>query len=140
MTSWIRTEYQKQDRSPRALRRFGLTIGSLAILLGALLLWRHRATGWPFFLVGGILLFAAVFAPSMLRWVHPPWIMLSLALGWIVSRILLTVVFFLVVTPIGVLQRICGKRALEVEFKTHQRSYWQPRAGRFAPGDYEKQF
>jgi saxitoxin biosynthesis operon SxtJ-like protein len=140
MMSWIKSEYEKQDRSPRALRRFGFTVGLAAVLLGALLLWRHRGPGGPFIVIGGILILVAAFAPSTLRRLHQPWIILSLTLGWIFSRVLLTVVFFLVLTPVGVLQRICGKRAIEVGSKADLSSYWQPRAGRVTPTDYEKQF
>ncbi|MFN2623606.1 MAG: SxtJ family membrane protein [Chthoniobacterales bacterium] len=138
--SWINSEYQKQDRSPPALRRFGFTLGFVAILLGAVFIWRHRAAGWPFISIGGIFLLTVAFAPSTLKWVHKPWTTLSLILGWIVSRILLTVIFFLVLTPIGLLQRICGKRVIETTFRTKASSYWQPRRGRFAPADYENQF
>jgi hypothetical protein len=65
---------------------------------------------------------------------------LALILGWIVTRILLTIVFFLVVTPIGLLQRLCGKRPLEVRFKGDETTYWQPRTTHPVAGDYEKQF
>ena len=64
----------------------------------------------------------------------------ALALGWVMTRILLTIVFFLVVTPIGLLQRLFGKRAIEVDFKPDAASYWQARTARPAPEDYEKQF
>jgi hypothetical protein len=65
---------------------------------------------------------------------------LSLALGWVMSRILLTIAFFLIVTPIGLLQRLFGKRPLEIAFRTGANSYWQPRTARPVPADYEKQF
>lgn len=139
--SWINDEYQKLDRSRRALRRFGVTIGIAALALGSLLLWRHnRGAGWPLISVGALLLLTAGFAPTTLKWVHRPWMMLALALGWCMTRILLTIIFFLVVTPIGLLQRLCGKSPLEIGFRSGATSYWQPRTGRPIPADYEKQF
>lgn len=138
--SWISDEYQKLDRSPRALRKFGWTVGPVILLLGAVFLWRQRGAGWPLICIGIVLVVAAGLAPATLKWVHGPWMIAALALGWIMTRILLTIVFFLVVTPIGLLQRLFGKRAIEVDFSADAASYWQARTARPAPEDYEKQF
>ncbi len=138
--SWINDEYQKLDRSPRGLRRFGLTVGPVILALGCFFLWRHRGAGWPLISIGTVLIVAAGLAPSLLKWVHAPWMMGSFVLGWIVTRVLLTIVFFLVVTPIGLLQRLFGKRIIEVAFRPNTASYWQARTTRPMVEDYEKQF
>jgi hypothetical protein len=138
--SWISDEYQKLDRSPRAFRRFGLTVGLVILALGCVLLWRHRGAGWPFISIGTVLIVAAGLAPSGLKWVHGPWMILALALGWVMTRVLLTIVFFLVVTPVGLFQRLLGKRAIEVAFAPEAASYWQPRMARPRTDDYEKQY
>ena len=138
--SWISDEYQNLDRSPRALRRFGFTIGFVVLFLGSVLLWRHHNAGWLVISIGTVLLLAAAFVPTMLQSVHGPWMIVSFLLGWIVSGILLTLVFFLVVTPIGLLQRLFGKRAIELGFKADVPSYWQARKAVPMPEDYERQF
>jgi hypothetical protein len=138
--SWINEEYRKLDRSRRALRSFGFAVGTVFLVLGCFLLWRQRGAGWPLISIGTVLVLAAGLAPSMLKWVHGPWMIFALALGWMVTRILLTLVFFLVVTPIGWLQRLFGKRVIEVDFKSGAVSYWQARTTRPTPEDYEKQF
>ena len=138
---WIKEEYQQLDRSPRALRRFGFTVASALLLLGALLFWRHhRGAGFVFAALGALLFIVAAVAPPLLKWLHGPWMILSLALGWIMTRLLLTIAFFLIVTPIGLLQRLFGKRPIEIAFRTGATSYWQPRTARPLPADYEKQF
>ena len=79
---WIKEEYHLLDRSPRALRRFGLTIGSALLLLGLVLFWRHhRSAGLLFASLGAILLVIAGVAPILLKWIHGPWMILSLALS-----------------------------------------------------------
>ena len=133
-------EYQKLDQSPRALRRFGVTVGSILLALGGIMLWRHRAAGWPLVSIATVLLLIAAFVPAALRYVYLAWMTLALVLGWFVTRILLMLVFFLVVTPIGLLQRLFGKRALEFGFKSDEISYWRPRTVRPLAADYEKQF
>ena len=138
--SWISDEYQNLDRSPRALRRFGFAVGFVFLFLGSVLLWRHYRAGWPLILIGVVLVLAATLVPTTLRWVHGPWMILSFVVGWLVTGILLTTVFFLVVTPIGLLQRLFGKRAIEVGFKADVPSYWQARKTAPMPEDYERQF
>ena len=138
--SWINDEYQNLDRSPRALKRFGFTVGSVILFLGCILLWRHRDAGWPLISIGTVLLLAAGLIPLTLKWVYGPWMIVSRALGWIVTRVLLTIVFFLVVTPVGLLQRLFGKRAIEVAFQADAASYWQSRTARPMPENYERQF
>lgn len=138
--SWINEEYQKLDRSPRALRRFGFMVGSVILILGCFLLWRQRGAGWPLISIGTVLVLAAGMIPSLLKWVYAPWMIGALALGWVVTRILLTLVFFLVVTPVGLLQRLFGKRVIEVAWKADTTSYWRLRTDRPVPADYEKQF
>lgn len=138
--SWISEESQKLDRSPGALRRFGYMVGSVILFLGCFLLWRQRGAGWPLISIGTVLVLAAGMVPSILKWVYAPWMIGALALGWVVTRILLTLVFFLVVTPVGLLQRLFGKRVIEVAFRTDAASYWQARTASPTPEDYEKQF
>jgi len=105
------------------------------------LFWRHhRSASLLFAALGALLVTIAGVALLLLKWIHGPWMILSLALGWIMTQILLTLAFFLIVTPIGLLQRLFGKRPLEIAFKTGATSYWQRRASQPLPADYEKQF
>jgi thiol:disulfide interchange protein len=138
--SWINDAYRKLDQSPRALRRFGFTVGFVILFLGCFLLWRHRDAGWPLFTIGTVLVLAAGFVPLTLKWIHASWMIVSFALGWIVTRVILTIVFFFVVTPIGLLQRLFGKRVIEVAFKANSASYWQARTVPPMSEDYKKQF
>ncbi|MEP6699263.1 MAG: SxtJ family membrane protein [Verrucomicrobiota bacterium] len=138
--SWIKSAFEKLDHSPRALRRFGFTVGAVMLSLGGILLWRQRDAAWPFIVIGALLLAGGAIAPRTLKYLHTPWMIFSLVLGWVMSRILLTIVFFLVVTPLGLLQRVCRKRAIEFAFKTDAVSFWQVRSGRPTSADYERQF
>jgi carbamoyltransferase len=133
-------ELQKLDCSIPSLRRFAFTIAAVLISLGGLMLWRHRTAGWPLLSLAFLLLATGIVAPASLRFVYRPWMMLALLLGSIASRIVLTLAFFLVVTPIGLLQRLCGKRALEFDLHPDQTSYWKSRSGTPVSEEYERQF
>ena len=138
--NWINREYEKMDRSPRSLRRFGLTIGTLFLVLAVVSFFRHRMAGWPLATFAGLVLTAAEFAPARLRLLHRIWTKGSLVIGWVMTRVILTLLFFLAVTPIGLLQRLFGKRSFHVTFPGSERSYWQARDPDIDPLDYEKQF
>jgi carbamoyltransferase len=122
------------------LRRFGLTTGCVFLFLGAVFIFRHRFAGWPLASVGAFLVLLAVVNPSLLRFCYEPWMRLAGFLGSISSHILLTLLFFLVLTPIGFLQRLFGKLPIDLRFKTNEATYWQKRTASSAPADYEKQF
>jgi hypothetical protein len=55
------------------------------------------------------------------------------------SRLILSVLYFLVVTPIGLLQRLFGRSRLELDFRTGASSYWRMRKKAFTAADYRKQ-
>jgi hypothetical protein len=96
------------------LRRFGLVTGGLlAGLFGLafpLLAGRHIPV-WPW-AVGGVLAAWALAAPASLRPVYRGWMRVGGAVGWVNTRILLTLVFFVVVTPMGLAMRLLGRRPL----------------------------
>jgi hypothetical protein len=128
------------DESRPTLRRFGLTTGIAFLLLGSLLDFRHRPAGRPLQALAILLLLFAGFAPDLLRFVYRPWMRFAKFLGTISSAVLLALLFFFAVTPIGWLQRLFGKRPLDLRFKNGEASYWQSRSTQPARPDYEKQF
>jgi hypothetical protein len=137
--NWLKEEFLRIDRSAKALARFGFILGGMSILLGLLLLVRHR-TGLPLLVLGALLVIVGLFAPNALKYLHAVWIGLSLLIGWVVTRLILTIVFFLVVTPIGLLQRLAGGSPLELGFRSAATSYWRSRKKHFDAADYRNQF
>ena len=100
-------------------RSFGLSVGAVLCGIGALLLWRHRVARAE--IVGGIgallVLFGALY-PAALVYPSAWWWRFSRALGHVNARILLTVLFGVVLTPLGILWRITGKDPLHRNRRT----------------------
>jgi len=97
-------------RSRTELRNFGLvTAGLVAGVFGLALPWlRHQEFHrWPWVLSGALILPALAWPPA-LRYVHWLWVRIGLVLGWINSRIILTILFFVVILPLGLLMRALG--------------------------------
>lgn len=131
----------KIDISPTAIRKFGVLFAVVSSLV-ALLLWWKESPAWrwvllgiPFFLGTGYL------AQPILKPLYIGWMKFAFALGWLNTRILLTVFYYLVITPIGLVIRLTGKDLLSRKLDRNAPSYWIRRApAPFDPAQYEKQF
>lgn len=131
----------QEDRG--TLRKFGFTIAIALAVLGAavFLVGKKPAAAQVLWGVAGALAVAGGLFPPALRWPHKVWMTLAFLIGWMVSRIILGIVFFLVITPIGSLMRILGKDLLNERIDRNAESYWIRREAREDdPGRYEKLF
>lgn len=94
--------------SDTELRGFGLLTSALLILFFFVLIpwiWELSQPLWPW-IIGAILSAIAVIAPIVLRPVHRIWMRLAEALGWVNTRIILVLIFFLIFLPFGLLMRL----------------------------------
>ena len=115
----------------RQLRSFGLTVGGIFAVLGIFpRVVRQVEPRWSLIVLGGILMLLAVVLPQSLHWPHKGWMAVGNALGWINSRIILGLVFYIVVTPIGVVRRWLGKDSMGRRFSPDAASYRIPRKPR----------
>ncbi|MFH1791101.1 MAG: SxtJ family membrane protein [Candidatus Omnitrophota bacterium] len=120
-------DIKKIKSGKKELREFGLTVGLILAILGGIALWRGKPIG-PYLLVPGILLAAAgIFMPHILKPLQKIWMGLAIVIGFFVSRIILSILFFLVMTPIGVMLRLCGKDILDQRMEREKDSYWHRR-------------
>jgi predicted membrane metal-binding protein len=94
----------------KQLRSFGFTVGGIFALIA---LWPLIVRGedprwWALVIAAGLLIPAVVF-PRSLVWVHKGWMAIGHVLGWINTRIILGFVFYVIVTPTGIIRRWLGK-------------------------------
>ncbi|MDZ4344124.1 MAG: SxtJ family membrane protein [Candidatus Binatia bacterium] len=94
----------------KQLRSFGVTVGGVFALIG---FWPVVIYGleprWWSVVVATVLIVPALVYPTSLFWIHKGWMTVGHVLGWINTRIILSVVFYAVVTPIGIVRRWLGK-------------------------------
>lgn len=136
-------EIKKIPMDRRALRNFGLLMASVLLLVGGWLWWKSAAS-WPWVLGGAAFLSVIGLAvPAVLKPVYKIWMIFALILGWVMTRIILTLVYFLVLTPIGFLGRLFGEQFLQLKWTRpgETPSYWVRRTGLpRKKSDYERQF
>lgn len=125
----------------RELRQFGITIGIVLGLLGCLFWWREK--DWYFYLLifSTVFLFLGLALPFILKPLHKLWMALAILMGWLVTRVIIIILFYMIVTPIGLLARLCGKEFLNTKIDRNVNSYWILRKPiKFGKRDYENQF
>ncbi len=133
-------EFQSISSTQKDLRNFGLTVGIALFIIS--LIWQQIPEAIYLAMAGGILLIIGLTVPIVLKPLQKVWMGLSIVLGFIVSRIILLVLFYLVFTPIGFIGRIMGKDFLPVRFQeNHQNSYWENRSSQKKRAEqYRKQY
>jgi uncharacterized membrane protein HdeD (DUF308 family) len=124
---------------PRA-RKSTLVVAGVLALLSGWQVYRGRPTAATALGVAVALLLICAAIPRAAVWFHKWWMILAGALGYVNSRILLSALFFLVVTPIGLVVRLVGYDPLRRR-RGNEPSYWRPRAQvRQSREGYERAF
>ena len=92
---------------------FGVSVGGVLLLIAAFLMWRGRIAGgqWSGG-VGALLVGLGLLAPRLLKWPSALWWKLAMALGYVNARVILTIAFLLVLTPIAFVWRLIGRDPL----------------------------
>ncbi|HEX8359323.1 MAG TPA: SxtJ family membrane protein, partial [Longimicrobium sp.] len=90
--------------------------------------------------VAAIFLAAALLRPSILHPLNRVWMRIGLLLGMVANPIILAILFYLVLVPIGLLMRLVGSRPLKLGFDPEARSYWTQREPGPPPDTMNRQF
>jgi hypothetical protein len=105
-------------------RSFGFVFAAFFAIVGLLpLITGDRVRLWAL-MIGGAFLLSGLLFPSILAPLNRIWTKLGLLLHKLVSPIVLGIMFFLVITPTGLLMRLLGKDPLRLRFSRDAESYW----------------
>ena len=120
-----------QGRTWSAERNFGILVGGVFAALGGWWLFRGKFhTLAPFVLgLGTVLVVLGAIFPRALVVPNRLWMKLAEALSFVMTRVILGLVFFLVAMPIGLLRKLLGGDPLNRRGATTE-SYWRPYASR----------
>lgn len=123
------------------LRKFGLTVGAAFLVLGTLSWWRgHELPPRVLWGMGAALVVPALVAPDLLGPVQRGWMAAAMFLGHVNTRIILSLLFYTVITPIGFVVRLF-RDPLDRSLDRPGDSRWIPRTVEpVDPARYERQF
>jgi hypothetical protein len=123
-------------------RSFGVVFSIFFLVVSVWPVVFNGAGPRPWALVAAVLMGLTTWlAPYKLKSANIAWHKLGLLLGRIVSPIALAIIFFLVITPIGFIARLCGKVFLKIQKEPKALTYWQERTPPGpAPDSLNRQF
>ena len=137
----LKEEIKHIKESKRDLRKFGLTVGIAFLVVSVILLLFDKSSYVYFGIIGGVLILFGVLFPAILKPLNKMWMTLALLLGWFMSRVILAILFYLVLTPIGIIAKLFGKRFLNLKIDNKTLSYWDKREVRSPKiTEYDRQF
>lgn len=120
----FRQEFESLATDKRALRNFGLVVGGVFMAIAAFLY--SREVSWaliPGYIGAPLFLLGAIF-PPVLKPIYLGWMAMAIVLGSIVTRILLTIFFFLVITPVALFFKLIGRDVLNRKHDKSAETYW----------------
>ena len=109
----------------RGLQRFGLVTGAMvAGVFGLLLPWifGQARPVWPL-VVGALLWTAALAAPLSLNPVHAAWMRFGLLASRVTTPVILGAFFFVIISPVALVRRLCGRDSMSRRFERDLESY-----------------
>ena len=117
------------------LKKFAVTLGLFFLLMGFLWLWKSRLGTFYWFELAAFFLILAFVAPRFLGLTQKLWMTLALLIGLVMTRVILSIVFYGVMTPISLVARGSGKKFLGPKKFEDTDSYWATRT----PTDRKKE-
>ena len=133
-------EFTSIKSTRKDLKNFGFTIGFILLIVGGLLFYKENFLFVYFLSIGSMLIGLGGIAPVILVPIYKTWMTFAVIIGWIMTRVILSVLFYSVITVIGIITRLLGKDFLNLK-SINQKSYWNSRNREYELNqDYEKQF
>jgi hypothetical protein len=122
-------------------KKFGITMAVILTIIGFVLLWKKNHYYDYFFFPAAAFLITGLFLPSVLKPVYKAWMALSVVMGFIMTRVIMVIIFYLIVTPLGLIASMSGKKFLDMKIDESAKSYWIAREKtQKVKADYERQF
>lgn len=137
----IKEEFKYIKESKKDLRKFGLTVGGVLLLIAAFLFYFEKPSAIYFGVIGGVLLVSGLTIPQMLKPLNKVWMGLAIVLGFFMSRLILTILFYFALTPISIIAKLARKKFITLKYDKSAKTYWEKRTIiKKKQLDYERQF
>ena len=133
-------EIKNISNSNRDIRSFGITMGIILFIISGLLMYYNKEIYQVIGIIALTFIGLGLIIPLVLKPFYFVWMTFAAILGWVMTRVILSLVFYLVITPIGLITRILGEDFLALK-KSQSDSYWNYRdSSKELNQNYEKQF
>ena len=132
-----------KDPSKKELAWFGLMFLAFFGLIGGIVWWRFQQPNVAYGLWGGASVIVALYyaIPALRKPIYLGWLYAAFPIGWVISHLVMGIIFYLVISPIAIVFKLMGLDALERKIDKGAKTYWvEHRTGQGDPKRYFKQF
>ncbi len=128
--------------SRKELRVFSSLLICFGVVVSAILSQRLDSALPSLIVVSTTTLIGVVglIGPSLVRPIYVVWMALAFPIGWTVSHLMMAIVYYLVLTPIGLIMRMCGRDPMQRRIDRTAKTYWQLRTAREDIKSYFRQY
>lgn len=120
----LKKDIKEIEVSPKKLKQFGYLVGSLFVLLGLFLQIGHSVSYSPLIILGAVLISLVLIQTAWLTWPYKIWMTFGTVVGFFISRLLLIVIYFCGILPIGLMRRMFNHDPLNLVWNQKEESYW----------------
>ena len=123
------------------IRIFGITMGIILLIIAAFLFLKEKDSFQLFIYIAGSFISLGFLIPIILKPIYLVWMIFAVVLGWFMTKLILSLLFYLVITPIGLILKVMKKDLLDLKKQELNGSYWNMREPEKEQNqNYEKQF
>lgn len=123
------------------LKKFGAILGTVFLLITLFISRKPSQNIWPAFLLSCTFYISALIKPALLKPIYLILTKVSFVMNWIISRLVLFIIFYVLFTPMGLIIRFFGADLLDRKIDKRKESYWKAKEkNTLASSGYEKQF
>lgn len=105
-------------------RTFAVGLGLILGVIGGVMLLKGSPNYIWLFVAHGASMLIGLLCPVLIKPLFIGFSYLGFGMGWVMTRVILFILFYLVLTPISLLARLVGKRFLDLKFDRQPDSYW----------------
>jgi len=127
----------------RELRQFaGIWFPAFWAIVGLLIGSRTGHWLWPILIVSvaAVIGLIGLVHPRLAWPIYVAWMCAAFPVGWLVSHLLLAAVFYLLISPLGLLLRLAGRDKLKLRLDSDAKTYWTERQPPSSSDRYFRQF
>ena len=131
-----------KDPTKKDLQIFGILFIAFFGLLGGVLWWQgvSPTTVYTIWAIAAAIVAVYYAVPALQRKIYFGWLYAAYPIGFVISHVVMGVVYYLVVSPIALIMKAMGRDALKRKIEKNAKSYWEPARKRDDKGSYFRQF
>jgi len=143
--TFLRLLLQEIEVSPKKIKDFGWVMFAVLGLIVPLFIsyrigWEINTAMLILFALSQLILIPSILVPRLMEPIYKAWMLLALLLGLFMTKVIITIVFIVIMTPIGLVRQLFVRDPLKLKADKNATTYWVKKEDEFSAERYEKQY